>query len=132
MIGSIGARMLRIAAPHVQAWNAWYADTGNTSAGVGRLRAFVDAACADVGRDPAAIERTVAVLVRLAGGRGRITGDTSTVQQVPPLAGEPAAMADELRVYAQEGIAEVQLVIDPVGRESVERLAAVLRILDAG
>ena len=41
-------------------------------------------------------------------------------------------MADELRVYAQEGIAEVQLVIDPVGRESLERLAAVLRILDAG
>ena len=30
LIGSNGPRMLRIAAPHVQAWNTWYADTDNT------------------------------------------------------------------------------------------------------
>ncbi len=33
MIGSIGPRMLRITTPHVEMWNAWYADTGNTPAG---------------------------------------------------------------------------------------------------
>ena len=36
MIGSNGERMLRITAPHVDAWNSWYADTGNTPAGVAR------------------------------------------------------------------------------------------------
>ena len=42
MIGSNGPRMLRIAAPHVQAWNSWFADIGNTPDGVARLRDVVD------------------------------------------------------------------------------------------
>jgi len=130
MIGSIGERMLRIAAPHVDSWNAWYADTSNRPAGVGPLRAKVDAACAEVGRDPAAIERTVAVQVRLPGGAGRTMGDTSTAQSAPALEGSAESMAEELRAYAREGIGEVQLVLDPIDRPSIERFAAVLRVLD--
>src|SRR6266487_6704262 len=34
LIGSNGPRMLRIAAPHVQAWNTWYSDTDNTPEGI--------------------------------------------------------------------------------------------------
>ena len=75
LIGSNGPRMLRIALPHADAWNTWYADIGNTPAGIAPLRAVVDEACRDVGRDPAAIERTVAVLVGLPGGTGRLSGD---------------------------------------------------------
>src|SRR5439155_1704613 len=67
LIGSNGPRMLRIALSHAHAWNTWYADTNNTPAGVAPLRAVVDDACRDVGRDPAAIKRTVAVQVRLPG-----------------------------------------------------------------
>jgi alkanesulfonate monooxygenase SsuD/methylene tetrahydromethanopterin reductase-like flavin-dependent oxidoreductase (luciferase family) len=130
MIGSNGARMLRIAAPHVDAWNTWYSDTANSPGGVARLREVVDAACRDVGRDPAAIDRTAAVHVRLPGGRGRTMGGTSTTGRIRPLEGEPAAMADELRAYAAAGIAEVQLVLDPIDRRSIERFAAVLSILD--
>ncbi len=37
MIGSSGERMLRITAPHVDSWNAWYADTRNAPAGVAAL-----------------------------------------------------------------------------------------------
>ena len=33
LIGSNGPRMLRIALPHVQAWNTWYADTDNSPVG---------------------------------------------------------------------------------------------------
>ena len=130
MIGSIGERMLRITAPHVDSWNAWYADTSNRPSGVGPLRAKVDAACAEVGRDPAAIERTVAVQVRLSGGAGRTMGDTSIAESAPPLEGSPESMAEELRAYAREGIGEVQLVLDPIDRPSIERFAAVLRLLD--
>ncbi len=36
MIGSTGPRMLRITMPHVNSWNAWYADTQNSPAGVAR------------------------------------------------------------------------------------------------
>jgi probable F420-dependent oxidoreductase len=130
MIGSTGERMLRITAPHVDSWNAWYADTSNRPAGVGPLRAKVDAACAKVGRDPAAIERTVAVQVRLPGGAGRTMGNTSIGESAPALEGPPESMAEELRAYAREGIGEVQLVLDPIDRPSIERFADVLRLLD--
>jgi probable F420-dependent oxidoreductase len=132
MIGSIGERMLRIAAPHVDSWNAWFADTRNSPDGVAALRAKVDAACVDVGRDPAAIERTVAVLVRFPGGTGRTMGDTTAAETTVPLEGSPNDMADELRRYAREGIRHVQLVIDPITRDSIERFAAVLKFLDQG
>ena len=131
MIGSIGERMLRITTPHVDSWNAWYADTGNSPAGVPALRAKVDAACADVGRRPAEIARTVAVQIRLPGGSGRTMGDTSDVQAVRPLQGSTSEMADELRAYAREGIGHVQLVLDPITRESIERFAPVLRELES-
>jgi probable F420-dependent oxidoreductase len=130
MIGSNGPRMLRIAAPHVQAWNSWFAETGNSPTGVPRLRDLVDEACRDVGRDPGGVERTVAVLVRLPGGTGRIQGGY-TATQPTPLDGTPDEMADVLRAYAQEGIGHVQLVIDPITRASIEAFAPVLRRLDA-
>ena len=129
MIGSNGPRMLRIAAPHVQAWNSWFADTGNRPVGIAPLRDVVDEACHDVGRDPAAIERTVAVLVRLPGGTGRVQG-SHTEAPPPPLEGEPETLAETLRAFAREGIGHVQLVIDPITRESIEAFAPVLRLLD--
>jgi alkanesulfonate monooxygenase SsuD/methylene tetrahydromethanopterin reductase-like flavin-dependent oxidoreductase (luciferase family) len=50
----------------------------------------------------------------------------------PALEGSVEAMAEEMRAYARAGIAEVQLVLDPIDRPSIERFAAVLRLLDAG
>ncbi len=89
MIGSKGPRMLRISLPHVDAWNVWWADTGNAPAGVAPLRELVDDVAREVGRDPREIERTVAVLVRLAGGHGRIEG--SSLSETDPAAGGFAA-----------------------------------------
>jgi len=132
MIGSNGERMLRITAAHVDAWNSWYADTGNTPAGIAPLRDKVDAAARAAGRDPAAIERTVAVQVRMPGGTGRTMGDSDAKQDVAPLQGSPDAIAEELRAYAREGIGHVQLVLDPITRESIERFAPVLALLDGG
>ena len=131
MIGSNGPRMLRIAAPHVDSWNSWFDDTQNQPAAIPRLRGLVDDACRDVGRDPAEIERTVAVLVRLPGGAGRVQGDYAQ-RSTEPLEGEPSAIADVLRGFAREGIGHVQLVLDPITRASVEALEPVLRELDRG
>jgi alkanesulfonate monooxygenase SsuD/methylene tetrahydromethanopterin reductase-like flavin-dependent oxidoreductase (luciferase family) len=47
-----------------------------------------------------------------------------------PLAGEPEAIAAGLREYASVGVSEVQVVLDPIDRPSVEGFAAVLPILD--
>ena len=131
MIGSNGPRMLRATVPYVDSWNSWFADTGNRPDGVPALRDLVDAACRDVGRDPAELERTVAVLVELPGGAGRLQGAYS--KEAPqPLTGSPAEMAEVLGGYAREGIAHVQLVLDPITVDAIQAVAPVLTELDRG
>jgi alkanesulfonate monooxygenase SsuD/methylene tetrahydromethanopterin reductase-like flavin-dependent oxidoreductase (luciferase family) len=130
MVGSIGERMLALTMPYVNSWNAWYDWTGNRAEGVAPLRAKVDAACADAGREPKDVERTVAVLVRLPGATGRREADAS--DHVTPLEGSIDEIAEGLRAYAREGIGHLQLVIDPITEASIEALAPVLEKLDAG
>ena len=72
----------------------------------------------------------MAVQVQLPGGTGRTMGDTSTTQSIKPLGGAAEEMAEELRKYALAGIGHVQLVLDPISRESIERFARVLQLLD--
>ena len=98
LIGSNGPRMLRVTMPHADAWNSWFADIGNRPDGIPRLREIVDSACADVGRDPAEIERTVAVLVRGPGRHrahpGRLRGGRSAAARGAARGGrrEPAVL----------------------------------------
>jgi len=132
LIGSLGERMLGITLPYVKAWNVWHTDTGNSPAGVAPLRARVEAACAKVGRDPAAIEATAVVLVRMPGGTGRRQGDYAVESTPNPLEGSADAIAEEFRAYARAGLAEIQLVVDPITIQSLERLAPVLELLDRG
>jgi len=129
MVGSVGPRMLDITLPHVELWNVWYRDSNNSPAGLEPILRDLDAACRKVGRDPATLEKTSAVLVRLPGGTGRVMGDT-TQKDVPPVQGSPAEIAARLREYAALGLAEVQLVVDPITIESIQSLAPVLAELD--
>ena len=129
LIGSNGPRMLRITMATADAWNSWFSDFGNRPDGIGRLRDVVDAACRDVGRDPAEIARTVAVMVQLPGGGGRIQG--GYVENPPePLTGSPAVMAEALHAFAGAGIGHVQLVLDPISADSIRSVGAVLTELD--
>jgi probable F420-dependent oxidoreductase len=132
LIGSVGERVLRITIPYVKAWNVWHSDTHNSPDGVAPLLARVAAACAEVGRDPATVAATVVVLVRMPGGTGRRQGDGYTDSTPNPLSGPPEAIAEALRAYALAGVAEVQLVVDPITIESLEGLAPVLEQLDRG
>ena len=131
LIGSVGERMLGITLLYVKAWNVWYTDIHNSPDGVAPLHAQVAAACAKVGRDPATVDATVAVLVRMPGGKGRLRyGHPDTTPN--PLQGPPEVIAEELRAYARAGVAEVQLVVDPITIESLQLLAPVLELLDRG
>ncbi|MFN8620725.1 MAG: LLM class flavin-dependent oxidoreductase [Chloroflexota bacterium] len=129
LLGSIGPRMLRIAMPHVDAWNAWFAYYGNRLEGLAQMREQVDTACRDVGRDPAEVERTVAVLLALEDRPVLREFDRATAD---PFRGSPAEIADRLRAFAAAGIAEVQLIIDPNTPEGIERLVPILEHLDRG
>jgi probable F420-dependent oxidoreductase len=129
MVGTVGPRMLRQAAAHADAWNAWFSWYGNSPEGLASVRDKVDAACADVGRDPSSLERTVAVLVHL--GPGEIAARRGRFETPVPLSGTPEEMAEVIRRFASEGISHVQLVLDPITVDSIERLGPMLQALDA-
>jgi hypothetical protein len=87
----------------------------------------VDEACRDVGRDPAAVERTLAVFVQLPGATGARDFDR---YEAPPLVGEADAIAASLAAFAGEGIGHLQLIIDPITPAGIASLAPILEALD--
>ena len=91
----------------------------------------MDGAARAAGRDPAEIERTVAVLVRLPDGAAgsRAAADGRRYRRWRDRADEIAAT---LRAFAAEGIGHVQLVVDPITLASIDALAPVLEELDRG
>src|SRR3972149_5273799 len=127
MVGTMGPRMLRLAAQHADAWNAWFTWFGNRPEGIAALREKVDAACAEVGRDPATLARTLAVLVQLEGEEVARRGGPQ--KKAPPLRGAPRELPGGPRAFAAEGISHVQLVVDLITVRSIERLAPVLQEL---
>jgi alkanesulfonate monooxygenase SsuD/methylene tetrahydromethanopterin reductase-like flavin-dependent oxidoreductase (luciferase family) len=129
MLGSIGERMLKFAAPHIDAWNAWHDWFGNTPEGLAELNATVDDAVRAAGRDPSEVARTATVLVQMTGGTGRLSGG-EFARPTPPLKGAPEEIAQGLRAYAAIGMSHVQLVLDPITVDAIEELAPALELLD--
>ena len=129
MLGSIGPRMLRIGLPHVDAWNVWWSDYGNTPEGFAAVKSRVDEAAVQVGRRAEDVSATAAVLVALSGGSGRVMGENSK-PPVSPVQGSPDDIAAHISAMAEAGAEHLQLVVDPITQQSVERLADTLAVLD--
>ena len=87
MVGSIGDRMLDITLPHVDSWNMWWSQYGNSVEGFRREKERVDSADRSVRPRPDRVEATAAVLVQLDGGIGRLMGDYDDYNTVRPLTG---------------------------------------------
>jgi alkanesulfonate monooxygenase SsuD/methylene tetrahydromethanopterin reductase-like flavin-dependent oxidoreductase (luciferase family) len=120
---SKGERMLRLTARHADIWNRDFDAVNPGYEPYSRedllaSQAKVDAACAEIGRDPATLKRTAGIWVDLPSGPSR--GWNS-------LNGTPEEMAAGLRKYADAGYSQVQLWFQPGGVERVEEFAPVLR-----
>jgi alkanesulfonate monooxygenase SsuD/methylene tetrahydromethanopterin reductase-like flavin-dependent oxidoreductase (luciferase family) len=129
MVGSEGPRMLAITLPHVDAWNAWFTWFGNSPDGYREMRGRIDEACRAAGRDPAEVERTVALFVAFPGAQGRSMGDLAEAD-VEPIPGEADVLAARLGEFAEEGVGHVQLVLDPITAETIAALRPALERLD--
>jgi alkanesulfonate monooxygenase SsuD/methylene tetrahydromethanopterin reductase-like flavin-dependent oxidoreductase (luciferase family) len=88
LIGSTGAKMLALTAPHVDQWNGWLAFGNNHPSEIAPMRAKVDAACQAVGRDPATVARTATVLVDLP---SRVSQSGTKPERISGSAAEIAA-----------------------------------------
>jgi len=120
MIGSNGPRVLGIALPHVDAWNTWYTDFGNSADGFAALNERISAAADEVGRAPEEVERSACVHVVL----DRAAADRPI--EAPPLEGTPEQIAARLRELAEAGADEAILVVSPITERSIRALAEVV------
>jgi alkanesulfonate monooxygenase SsuD/methylene tetrahydromethanopterin reductase-like flavin-dependent oxidoreductase (luciferase family) len=130
-VGTFGERMLRVTARYADAWNMeWTADAADTLP----WRVKVDAACAEVGRDPATLARTACVMVDLPGWESRPGRDwiTDLRADVGPATGSAEHLAAVLRGYAAAGIDHVQVLLAPNTLAGIEAFAPVLERLDRG
>jgi probable F420-dependent oxidoreductase len=129
MIGSNGPRMLELTLPYVDAWNAWFAWFGNDPERLRPMLAAVDETCQKVGRDPAEVQRTVAVLVRTSLADKQVDEADRRGRKSTALMGSPQQIADGLHAFGEIGVDHLQLVIDPITAGSIEELAPALALV---
>jgi alkanesulfonate monooxygenase SsuD/methylene tetrahydromethanopterin reductase-like flavin-dependent oxidoreductase (luciferase family) len=124
LIGTFtGERMMRLTAEHADHWNVWANVTGNRAEGVPPLMAQMDGYCRELGRDPATLERSCAVMVDFEGAYGR------PGQPVPSLTGTARELADEYLRYAETGVSHLQLYPDPCTVDGIKRCAEALTLI---
>ena len=134
--GSGPQKTLRTVARHADAWN-----TSGQFERVAETVATLDAHCAEIGRDPAAIERTLSfpIVIRdreadAAAAWQRLTaangiGDAG---HVPHLLGSPQLAADAIRPYLSLGFTTIICRMPaPFDRETVDRMGEVRSLLEA-
>ncbi|MBF6592772.1 MAG: LLM class flavin-dependent oxidoreductase [Ktedonobacterales bacterium] len=122
MVGTTGPRMLRLTAQYADSWNmAWL----STAPSIAEARGKMEAACQEVGRDPATMEVTALMALTFPdlGGPERpmaeyITGSADAPEQV----------AEHLLTYAHMGIAHLMLHVYPYTHTALDRLADAVRI----
>jgi probable F420-dependent oxidoreductase len=120
LIAAKQPRMLDITARTADAWNtAWFGWPDDRLRG--RL-AGLDAAHERVGRDPAAVERTVGIVVRDPGQPAVPEPEATAIE------GSVDDLARALEAYRDLGIAEVQAILEPMTPRSVERLGEATRL----
>ena len=121
MVGATRDRMIQLAARHADNLNR---DFGSISrADLKSWQARTDAACAAVGRDPATLERTVAVAIDLPNAQLRAPREALT--------GSPEELAKSLRAIAADGMTHVQVWLEPNTLAGIEAFAPTLELLDS-
>src|SRR5579884_3029286 len=122
LVGGSGPRLLRLAAAYADAWNGMLLVRNSHAGAIPPLRDRVDAACHDIGRDPATLARSASVRVRLDVDPGRDDDNDA-------LSGSPEALVEEFRAFAREGITHLQVLLEPNTLASIEAFAPTLALL---
>ena len=113
-------RMLGLTARHADAWNqAWY---GRPDDRYARVRAELQRAFEEAGRDPASVEITVGVSVHLPE-----PGAADPSSDTPALRGTPEDIADGLAAWAGLGVGHLIASLEPATPATVERFADAVR-----
>ena len=124
MIGAKGPKMLRQAALHADIWS-WYVEERSDLVEFGPRLAALEAACIDVGRDPATIGKSAGIVVEPT----MFTGSEAVFG--PPVRGSAEEIAKSFRAFGAAGFTNLELVVWPPTLAALDALAPVIDLLDA-
>jgi alkanesulfonate monooxygenase SsuD/methylene tetrahydromethanopterin reductase-like flavin-dependent oxidoreductase (luciferase family) len=124
MIGAKGPKMLRLAALHADIWSSYVEERSDVTEFGPRLAA-IEAACLEVGRDPATIGRSAGIVVEPTS----VTGAAEVL--AAPLRGSAEEIADGLRAFRDGGFTQVEILLWPRTLAAVDAMVPVLELLDA-
>ncbi|HTU02870.1 MAG TPA: LLM class flavin-dependent oxidoreductase [Candidatus Sulfotelmatobacter sp.] len=122
MIGVLGPRGMRLAARSADIWSCYTEERADVVEFGPRITAL-EAACAEVGRDPKTIGRSAGL-------------DVKPLEPKPDpdaawIGGSAAQMADQVRAVLEAGYTRVELFPTPATIEAIEACAPVLELLRA-
>ena len=129
LIAAKRPRMLELTARYADVWNeAWFGPRDERWA---RLCRDLDAACRAVGRDPATLERTVGVSVRMSDLLPRSAGGVAPDSREPALSGDVDKIAAGIAAYAADGTGQLIAALEPKTPAAIERLSEAARVAGA-
>lgn len=120
LVGGEGPRMLRLTAQYADLWNTGYLGQPET---IAEPRAKIEAACREVGRDPATLGITALI--------GLWFPDLQPKQPSfldKPLTGTVQEIAAAMRGYADLGVPHIIFQCEPYTQESLRRLTEALHL----
>ena len=126
MFGGNGSRVTSAALPYLDGWNLWYTWFGNDIERYPAIAQQFDARCINAGRDPDTVDKSIALLVDMTGGRHKSKRLNSNVN---PLSGDPESLSRTLIDVAAFGVSHVQLVLDPITTDSIDALSKTIHML---
>ena len=124
MIGAQGPKMLQLAARHADIWS-WYVQERSDLVEFGPRLAALEAACLEVGRDPATIRKSAGIVVEPT----TFTGSQAVFGL--PVRGTTEEIAIALQAFGTAGYTNVELVLWPPTRSALDALAPVIEMFDA-
>jgi probable F420-dependent oxidoreductase len=124
LVAAFGDRMLRLTARHADAWNtAWY---GAPDERLARELARFDEALAAEGRDPAAVERTVGMVVESPEAEASDDADSED----SAFRGSVEELAAAIDAHEALGIGHLIVLLQPLTPASLNRFAEALALRD--
>ena len=119
MIGAKGPKMLRLAAMHADIWGWFVEERSDLSEFGPRLAAF-EAACAEVGRDPATVGRSAGLAVEptSVSGAADVLGE--------PIRGSASQIADAFHEFQDAGFDHIEVVLWPPTLPALQAMAPVI------
>jgi len=125
LMAAHGQKGYRHAARHANIWSCYATERSDVTELGPRVTAL-EAACAEVGRDPSTVGRSAGVVVAPLANAGYEGGFGTAIT------GSADQIADAFRTFQAAGFTQLEFLVEPQTLAALEAMVPVLELLDAG